>query len=984
MALADADATGNFIRWEASAKNESDPEKLTTLTQQVPEFVSRAAAGISDPEIRTLWAARTQERVARAQALAQTKQLGIWQDRWEAGVLQKADDLVQLAARSDDPAHQHAAGESLGQLLANLEPIHGKTKTDALIKKSQEKIAIERFAWLSSNNRAVEANKFLDDVAPILDPTTLNRLRSGIKPELTQELGRGLEERTRGAPDSRGHLNYGRTGALGDPTKPGWDAENITAVSAPSGAKFRVHKQAAADIEGFLKELEATGYKVDAKESGGHNVRQITGGTGLSEHAFGTAIDINPSRNPYSKEGKKITDLPQNVAELADKYNLEWGGNWKSPVDTMHFQWRGPRTDSAIASVTATPQDTVIPKAISAEASRAGVDPKMALTVAQLESSMGANTGSRGNIFQLGDPEWASAGGGAKGDTATDVRNGVKHLRSVKDDLEQRLKRKVEPWEIYMAHQQGVEGASNILLNPDKLAGQVTDPEYIRKNGGNPEGLAADFADKWRGKYLETAAQVGGGPTRLAQSDPATMTDAAPARPDWKGQIDRIQASDAPEDVKNAAVGRVEKNKRQFEFEQSEANNDILLRATREETTESEIDDLHRQGKISPEARRQSIGALDRITEQRAKAEAKLEEERITVSRLMHRAASAGAGGPALDPKSKDDRLGLNLHYAQESAAWRPEEAIPNAVAYSARYGLVPDGLQKMIRGGLHSGRPDQAVLAAQTIEQLRTANPQLVGEIGDEKDLRFGELILSNNRKGMEPTIAVQRAVESLKVDKTTREAREAAYDDERGKDRTIRERNDRRWLEGKKDTWGSDPSADPVMMAEFGELAKSEYIATGDLDAARSRAMDTISRVWGRTRVGGGGERYSKFAPEKFYGVPTLSEGENADWMNEQLIGEISTGAMTGAPVTPDRLLLAPSDKPAPDGRPAYEIFLKDQQGVFNRVFRWAPNWEASAEYRRRQEGRQRTLGEMRALRRGEAPSVPNPLKQSDEAVR
>jgi len=149
------------------------------------------------------------------------------------------------------------------------------------------------------------------------------------------------------------HLNYGQTGALGDPSKPGWTKENLTTVPAPGGARFQVHKNAAADFQGFLKELGDMGYKIDPKASGGYNYRKITGGNALSEHAYGTAIDVNWNDNLYSKDGKKVTNLPPEVGEVAARYNLEWGGNWKDPVDTMHFQWRPPGAGGG--------QDTVIP-----------------------------------------------------------------------------------------------------------------------------------------------------------------------------------------------------------------------------------------------------------------------------------------------------------------------------------------------------------------------------------------------------------------------------------------------------------------------------------------------------------------------------------------------------------------------------------------------------------------------------------------------
>jgi hypothetical protein len=132
--------------------------------------------------------------------------------------------------------------------------------------------------------------------------------------------------------------------SYGDPRAPGWFNDNITQVESPSGAKFSVNKQAAPAFQGFLTDLHALGYTVDPKTSGGYNLRNITGGTTLSPHAYGVAIDINPSDNPYSRDSKGgtlKTDLPPNVGQLAAKWGLDWGGNWTSLKDPMHFEYRG-------------------------------------------------------------------------------------------------------------------------------------------------------------------------------------------------------------------------------------------------------------------------------------------------------------------------------------------------------------------------------------------------------------------------------------------------------------------------------------------------------------------------------------------------------------------------------------------------------------------------------------------------------------------
>ncbi len=98
-----------------------------------------------------------------------------------------------------------------------------------------------------------------------------------------------------------------------------------------------------------------------------HNLRPITGGKGLSLHAYGTAIDINPVNNPYidipctdslgiaqfepiagmafanrmenrlGKENRK--GMAEAVIDIFAKNGFYWwGGYWNCPIDYQHFQ----------------------------------------------------------------------------------------------------------------------------------------------------------------------------------------------------------------------------------------------------------------------------------------------------------------------------------------------------------------------------------------------------------------------------------------------------------------------------------------------------------------------------------------------------------------------------------------------------------------------------------------------------------------------
>ena len=121
--------------------------------------------------------------------------------------------------------------------------------------------------------------------------------------------------------------------------KEGEVGANLVEIKSPSGFKFNVHKEAAPAFQGFVNDLEATGYKIYQKNGGGFNPRKKGSGGSWSEHAFGNAIDINPDDNPFTAELK--TDLPANVSDMAAKWGITWGGDWKSKKDAMHFEWSG-------------------------------------------------------------------------------------------------------------------------------------------------------------------------------------------------------------------------------------------------------------------------------------------------------------------------------------------------------------------------------------------------------------------------------------------------------------------------------------------------------------------------------------------------------------------------------------------------------------------------------------------------------------------
>lgn len=107
----------------------------------------------------------------------------------------------------------------------------------------------------------------------------------------------------------------------------------LTTLQTSSGQQYQVNSQFASNFDGFVKELESRGYKISS--IGGYNARNIAGTGTPSFHAQGAAIDINPGANPVGPAN--TNNLPADIAAIAAKHGLGWGGNWKSKKDPMHF-----------------------------------------------------------------------------------------------------------------------------------------------------------------------------------------------------------------------------------------------------------------------------------------------------------------------------------------------------------------------------------------------------------------------------------------------------------------------------------------------------------------------------------------------------------------------------------------------------------------------------------------------------------------------
>jgi hypothetical protein len=140
-----------------------------------------------------------------------------------------------------------------------------------------------------------------------------------------------------------------------------WESANLIAVDCPwtlklawdlskSTRKMRVHKKCAESLSGVLGVIW-THYgrsqaNIEAARmhlyGGGYMFRRARGLSRLSTHAFGAAIDLDPSNNGLGKAWKANSGMmPQPVIDAFQQAGWTWGGKWSRP-DAMHFQAATP------------------------------------------------------------------------------------------------------------------------------------------------------------------------------------------------------------------------------------------------------------------------------------------------------------------------------------------------------------------------------------------------------------------------------------------------------------------------------------------------------------------------------------------------------------------------------------------------------------------------------------------------------------------
>lgn len=133
----------------------------------------------------------------------------------------------------------------------------------------------------------------------------------------------------------------------------GATAATTRVFSAMYAARFPVERMRLVDAYGG-----SDAASMAANNTSAYNCRAATGSNGWSEHAYGTAIDINPVQNPYVKGATVLPDAGSAYVDRAaarpgmirsgdvvvTAFSAEgwtWGGSYSTLKDYQHFSRSG-------------------------------------------------------------------------------------------------------------------------------------------------------------------------------------------------------------------------------------------------------------------------------------------------------------------------------------------------------------------------------------------------------------------------------------------------------------------------------------------------------------------------------------------------------------------------------------------------------------------------------------------------------------------
>ena len=105
--------------------------------------------------------------------------------------------------------------------------------------------------------------------------------------------------------------------------------------------KMRLQEDAGVILAAFAAEFHAQVEPIDEGvfDDWAYAYRDVRGSdSDLSNHASGTAIDLNATKHPLHAQNTFTKQQAVIIRELCKKYGIRWGEDYKGRIDPMHYE----------------------------------------------------------------------------------------------------------------------------------------------------------------------------------------------------------------------------------------------------------------------------------------------------------------------------------------------------------------------------------------------------------------------------------------------------------------------------------------------------------------------------------------------------------------------------------------------------------------------------------------------------------------------
>lgn len=499
---------------------------------------------------------------------------------------------------------------------------------------------------------------------------------------------------------------------------------------------------------------------------------------------------------------------------------------------------------------------------IDAAATRYGQDPKVLRRIAWLESRGDPNAqnpnSSAGGLFQFVDTTAKEYGVANKMDAGQSADGAARLLRDNRAGLIKVLGREPTVGELYLAHQQGLGGASRLLAHPDEKATRIVGPNAVKLNGGTSDMTAREFANMWIRK-----AEGGGD----VENNPAFANVPYETRLSLR--------EDAMRDVTAEATAEAKARKAQYDSQL----NSLLTNIHDGTAGQTDIDAFRAR---NPGMDFGDIGKMDEAL--------KKYSEGVGLAATGMAMLEAGR---SFDPTDTTDKKRVNAMVGQQGldALQGADQAyVTDTLVPMVRgTGMIPTDVSGLLSGMVRGQNPQKALYALNTLQQLADANPRAFAQLPE--DLQK-DVDIWNRRAGKVPDEEILKALNpgtSIEQRRADEVLRKEATDILAAKTKGVPALNDlvgnflkshESWLPFSGSvTAGAVPWAAQALYQDFQTEFTDAYVKLGNVEDATEAATTALNKRWSVTSVGN--SVLMRNPPESVY---KPYQG-NYDWITKQV---------------------------------------------------------------------------------------------------